>query len=275
MEVVQILELLEEGVTKPISCLMNNGMTTVVKYPKNQCGTFVLVNEWIGYQIADLIGLTIPKYGLCYLSENVIWNANSADVLEEIDEHNGGLSFYTELLSDTIPFNKSFLNIIENREVERIILFDLLVGDMDRHNGNILCSTNNNKLYMIDCSHIFVPEGYSLNNDLDMNAELSEGKLLNIQLLSNKKENIYDLLCSRVGYREDVLVGESKRIKDIITDEILDSIICSIPKEWSGSEQTKRRIENLGILLKKKFSMIDQITNAVVVERRNGKWKKY
>lgn len=275
MEVAQILGLLEEGVTKPISCLMKNGMATVVKYPKNQCGTFVLVNEWIGYQIADLIGLTIPKYGLCYLSESVIQNADSVDVLEEINGQNSGLSFYTELLSDTIPFEQSFLNIIENREVERIILFDLLVGDMDRHNGNILCSTNNNKLYIIDCSHIFVPEGYSLNNDLNMNVELSEDKLLDIQLLSNKNQNVYDLLCSRIGYREDVLVSESKRIQVIITDEVLDSIICSIPKEWCGSEQTKRRIDNLGILLKKKFSMIEQITDAVVVERRNGKWKKY
>ena len=82
LDVVQIQEIIEQGVTLPVRCMLNENIKAIVKYQRNRCGTNVLINEWVGNGIADLIGLTIPRYGLCNISETVIRETNEN---EEID----------------------------------------------------------------------------------------------------------------------------------------------------------------------------------------------
>jgi len=269
--VIKIYDLVTEGVTEPVKCRLDNGTDAVVKYQRNRFGSMVLVNEWIGCHIADLMGLTIPGYGLCTIPQDVILNS---DIEEGLGINNSGLAFFSEYIAETVPINEFFLSKVSNKEVERIILFDILVGDLDRHKGNILCSLRSNKLYFIDCSHIITSEGYSLSNNLNLRKELSEEKLFDISLLTNP-DNIYNILCSRVGYREDILFREAEHIKSVLTDDAIDSIFESIPREWYTSDQARRRVDDMRKILKTKFSMTDELTAVIALERRSGEWKKY
>lgn len=164
---------------------------------------------------------------------------------------------------------------MSNRETEKLILFDILVNDYDRHKGNVLCSFGQNKIIFIDCSHIMTAEDFSLNSDIEMKKELSLRRLSDISILANPDENIYNRLCLKVGFREDILYEESKKIKDIITRDVLASIFQSVPEEWLLSARSRLRAENMKTIIETKLSMIDSITDIIAEERRSGTWKKY
>lgn len=120
IEVEEIHDIIEQGTTMPVRCRLKNGMDVVVKYMKNPYGQRVLINEWIGSNIADVIGLTIPEYGICNMSETVIVNTNYN---EEIDIKNAGYAFYSKTYSKTIPIiTRAMLSDVKNHETEKIIL---------------------------------------------------------------------------------------------------------------------------------------------------------
>ena len=53
----------------------------------------------------------------------------------------------------------SMLSLVENKETEKIILFDHIVNNCDRHKGNLIIDISKMaKLYVIDNSHI-ITEG--------------------------------------------------------------------------------------------------------------------
>jgi len=272
LSVIEIEEEIEQGVTIPIRCRLSEDVDAVVKYPRNRAGSSILVNEWVGNSIADIIGLTIPGYGLCRLTESVI---NNTDYLEEVDSRNQGICFFSCFLSNTAPANRRTLSNAGNRETERLILFDHLIRNEDRHYGNILYEVSeNHKVYFIDCSHIMVPRTQNLHDKNNLDWELSDEAILDNSMLSNKKENMYGKLCQTMGYREDILFSEMNNIKESLTMDGLNEIRSSIPKEWIN-ETANRRIEDMFIIIEKRLSRIDDIAEMIAEERRSGQWKKY
>ena len=86
LEVTQVVNIIEQGVTFPARYVLSGGLEAVVKYQRNPAWTDVLINEWIGNSIADLTGLSIPRYGICNLSRDVI----EAFGEEELDARRAG-----------------------------------------------------------------------------------------------------------------------------------------------------------------------------------------
>lgn len=82
-EIEEIFDIIEQGTTMPVRCRLSNGLNVIVKYMNNPYGQMVLVNEFVGNCVADVLGVTIPEFGICNLSENVI---SSTNVNESIDE---------------------------------------------------------------------------------------------------------------------------------------------------------------------------------------------
>lgn len=262
IEVEEIQDIIEQGTTMPVRCRLKNGENVVVKYMRNPFGQRVLINEWIGSNIADVIGLTIPEYGICNMSEAVIKNTNYN---EEIDSRNAGNAFYSRTYSKTIPvITRAMLSAVKNHETEKIILFDHLVNNYDRHNGNLICDISNGAmLYSIDNSHIITEEprkSFVLEESLRRTNILS-----NAILISNAE--IYDLLCSSVGYSEDKLRQYAKEIKITLTEDVLIEIKNSIPVIWCESVGNEI-IEQLFQVLLKRISLVYEIAEMIIEERR-------
>lgn len=262
IEVEEIYTIIEQGFTMPVKCRLKNGMNVIVKYMRNPAGSQVLINEWIGSNIADIIGLTIPEYGICDLTEEVIKNTNCN---EEIDIRNTGLAFYTKEYAKAIPaVSKGVLRNVINREVEKIILFDHLVNNNDRHNGNLLCDISTKpRLYVIDNSHIITSEP---NIPFIFDNSMSESEILSDRIIKNNRD-VYDLLSSTIGYDEDVLVHYAKEIKGLLTVEEIDKIRYSIPFSWQESVG-KEKINQLFEVLKKRISFIDDIVEVIIGGRK-------
>lgn len=89
INIEKVTDVMDEGVTEPIHCIFNGNSVEVVKYPRNRFGPYVLINEWIGNRLGDEIDIEIPRYGICFLSEDVIRNSDC----EEIGTDNSGLCF--------------------------------------------------------------------------------------------------------------------------------------------------------------------------------------
>lgn len=89
------------------------------------------------------------------------------------------------------------LSDVKNHETEKIILFDHLVNNYDRHNGNLLCDISSGAtLYIIDNSHIITEEPRKV---FILEEALSQSYVLSNTILKSNME-IYNLLCCSVGY---------------------------------------------------------------------------
>lgn len=273
LNVLMVNYLLEEGVTCPIRCRLSEGIDAIVKYPRNPCGLYVLINEWVGNSIADIIGLTIPKYGQCNLSKSVI---NATNDNEEIDESNAGRCFFSCYLNGTVPAGlRSQLSPVLNKEIERLLLFDYLVDNTDRHNGNILYQISDKiRLVFIDCSHIMMTDRFNIYRPIKLDEELSNETIERKFLDVIKEDSIYDYLCENVGYCEETLYKEVSDIKQRLTPEILKSIEESVPVEWINGN-TSQRINDMFTILEKRLCMIDDIAEIIAGERRKRCLKKY
>ena len=73
-----------------------------------------------------------------------------------------------------------------------------------------------------------------------------------------------------LGYNEDTLLLESNRMKQIVSDELLREIRASIPLAWI-IPQTEKRIDDIFKILRKRLSLIEQITEMIAEERRRAK----
>ena len=262
IEVEEINELVREGTTMPVYCRLQNGMNVVVKYMKNPGGQQVLINEFIGSNIADIIGLTIPEYGVCNLSSNVIRQTNYN---EEIDERNAGLAFYTKYYSKVIPiFPSGILSSVINVETEKIILFDHLVNNMDRHEGNLICDISGQPtLYSIDNSHIITGEPKYL---FEIEKALEDEFLFSNNILCSN-EGVYNLLCTRVGYSEQKLRQLSLEIKSIFENVDFTEMKESIPECWRDSVGTER-VNQMFMVLRRRSMVIEELAEMIIEERR-------
>lgn len=262
IEVEEIHDIIEQGTTMPVRCRLKNGMNVVVKYMRNPAGQQALVNEWIGSNVADIIGLTIPEYGICNLSKEVIQRTNNN---EEIDVRNAGYAFYTKEYSKTIPvFPRGMLSSVKNHETEKLILFDYLVNNNDRHDGNLLCDISNGAtLYSIDNSHIITEEP---KIPFDLEEALDDAKILSNGILCTNRY-IYELLCTEVGYNESEIRRCASKIKEILTANVWLEIKNSIPYEWYHSVG-EAHVNQMFEVLEKRSSLLSEIAEMIIEERR-------
>jgi len=260
IDVEEIYGFLERGVTRPLRCRLQDGRIAIVKYMRNPLGQRVLINELVGSCIADIIGLSIPSFGICELSNDVIYNSNDE---EEIDELNAGPAFYTEFYSQSVPPNlKSFLSLVINKETERIILFDHIVNNNDRHEGNLLLVMNHTvRMVAIDNSNIITD--YS---NKDFKAELNSSVIESDKLMSQNRD-IYNLLIANVGFNENVLREEARNIQSIVTEGVLRDIRNIIPVEWTNNVDAGY-VDCVFSVIKARVKALVEIEEIVIESRR-------
>ena len=262
LQVIEIIDLLDQGVTEPIKCKLSDNSMAIVKYPNNARGTAVIVNEFIGFSLARKIGITVPDFGICELSLDAI---NAINDLEEIDERNAGKCFYTVELNNTVP--TIIRGSVKNRETEKIILLDHILNNFDRHDGNILMSIATGLLYIIDFSHIFSKGSYP-NYDSDY---VHRGKNDNLYLYDTiLKENrdVYENLSLWCGYDDRRMMIEAENIQNILDRQFIKEVLDSIPQSWSDAIGGKDILRTIEEFINFRVSHINEICSYIIAENR-------
>ena len=262
LEIEEIFDIIEQGTTMPVRCRLSNGLNVIVKYMNNPYGQMVLVNEFVGNCVADVLGVTIPEFGICNLSENVI---SSTNVNESIDERNSGPAFFSSAHTKTTPLQRRLLPSIINKETERLIVLDHILNNHDRHEGNILCDISSGaKIYAIDHSHIFTKVVSPSIEVLER--ELTKEALFSPSILIDNKE-LYDMLCSGVSYNENEIRNMGKWVKEKLTPTEIEKIKKSLPEMWINSVGNDK-INKIFEILNYRASHIEEISEMIIEERR-------
>ena len=118
-------------------------------------------------------------------------------------------------------------------------------------------------LLSIDNSHIVTGEPQSV---FSINDALDEQYILSDTILNTNKD-IYELLCTQVGYNEDTLRQCAFEIQHILSHQVLQDIFHSIPSDWSNSVGSVR-IEQLFDVLNKRSILLSDIAEMIIEERR-------
>lgn len=233
--VKQIVKVYEAGVTMPLLCMIEpNDTLVVVKYPFNPFGNHVLVNEWIAHSIAQAISAPIPPFGCCILDETSGYGTeylqNSEIDGPIIDNQNYGICFFSTFIHNTIPLNRTCVPRLKNKnDFYIMLLLDYIVGNIDRHRGNILYCGENQNFYAIDYSNIFNSQrGWSAETLKD---EIQKKDYKSPYLLDKScNGKIYNLFWSDIDFKK--LHETAETIKSILTHERLLSIMETIPESW-------------------------------------------
>lgn len=208
--------------------MLNNNVDAVVKYPRNRFGTVVLVREWIGSCIAKLLGVSVPDFGVCYLSESVILESDFADPdFGYLTADNAGYSYYSVLLPSGVPIQREWLRKHNTHDLAIIVIYDYVLNNCDRHEGNILQLINDsNRVVCIDNSHIITDKN---DNSPNFSEYLTDNKINDI-IFYHKDKELYNLFLKDISDTELAQLGNQAIIK--LSDDKLQEIKDTIPTEW-------------------------------------------
>lgn len=255
-EVLSIEEVCAKGVTEPLLCILENEEEAIVKYQYNRFGTIVLVREWIGGMIARLINIPIPEFGECFLSEQVIETSYRLGCTDgEIDGRNAGLAFFS-LYANAKPFPYDDNKLKIKKEWGKIVLYDYILNNCDRHNGNILMSIDDNDVLCIDNSHIITNK---LNDINEISVGLSEECILSMSFFDENRQ-LYDILLKKCDKQD--LLEYANEIKYTLTNKELDIIKKSIPDSWRYSI-TDDYLDGLFAIVQKRIQCLDMICEKI------------
>ena len=261
-QIEDLFEIKDVGTTMPVLCRLDNGMDVVAKYMRNPFGSRVLINEFIGSLIADMFKINIPVYGIGILTEEVIANTNYN---EDIDSGNAGPCFFTVYHGSTVPASKHLIQKISVEEIERLVLFDHIIANYDRHRGNLLMNASeDSELIVIDHSHVF-GRGSELSS-MRIREELAEDVILSSAILHANRES-YQRLFRCKGYDDHLLLKQAEDFQKLYSESELCRSMESIPEVWT--QNAKGDILNdIVELISKRMSLIDDICEMIIDERR-------
>lgn len=250
----------DNGKTEPLGCVLNNGTEAVVKYRNNNEGNLILINEFVSYQIARKIGLNVPLSGICILDAD---NENKTDRV--FDRTNYGLAFYSTFVNKTIPFNPGIVHMLDNiTEFPKMVLFDHIVYNKDRHGGNILITMTKPALfYPIDHSNVFKHEAIWDANTFRRG--MAEKDYLDREIL-NSNRYVYEAFRVHKGLRKSNLIDLCTELKSNLTEQDLAAIKDSIPVQWVTDAGGSSNIEILFEYLNFRIYNLDRICEMILEE---------
>lgn len=216
---------IDSGCTCPILVKLDNECRAVLKYPRNPQGLIVLLNEYITGHLAHLIGLNSPDFGIAVVDENTMLGPDSPTNINR--NRFSGVGFYSLYIPKTVPASLRALKYATNLgETSKIILLDQIVKNCDRHEGNLLLTTNSAPMiFAIDHSHAFGDPEWTIG-DLSLN---------DIESPYIWRENlpVYNML---IGAGAPVTPAQLETdrtfIQERITEDSLSHIFATIPTEW-------------------------------------------
>lgn len=187
MRLISIKQSISSGVTKPHYVTLSNSETYVLKFPGNPEREKALINEYIGYKLANLLNLPLLNFSVVFVDFSVIEGLTNLD--DQVIKING-MAFATKY-SRTVSHinNYKLINIANNKyDFIKILIFDLLIGNVDRNPGNLLYDQKQKKVLAIDHTHIFI------NGTLFRKIELDEMKNdpFNYNLLHRNQRKLFE-----------------------------------------------------------------------------------
>lgn len=215
------------GCTEPLIAILEDDTHVIIKTFNNVQGNLSLVNEYVCYNIAKELNLTIPDAGLCIVDE---YTSDDNNLLEQ---EMYGVGFYsTRVDRTTVISSPKMISLAENvGEMMMMILFDHLIYNKDRNQGNLLLSFSKSKklLHVIDHTHVFnlqcIWDKSQLQRCIDEKDFEDEDILVNNQYL-------YQMIYESISIQFEELIKLADNINEKLSKELFENVISKVPDEW-------------------------------------------
>lgn len=257
-EVSCLLDEIGTGVTNPLNAVVND-KRVIVKLLNNDESNRVLINEFVSYSMAGLLSLPIPNFGVAVLKK-------TADINNlKINDNQYGKCFFTERIDNVTPLvdNKMLIQkYIQNKDdLAKIILFDNIIYNKDRHKGNMLMNVGlknkENKIYMIDHTHVFNIGPFWNKYELCRRIQALDYK--SEEVMEYNKET-YKILIDSSAIKLETFLKEADSFKKVLSDDIIKEILDNVPNEWEMDNWDKTMLFNY-ISYRLRYS--DEICNVI------------
>lgn len=233
MHIDKVIRSMGIGSCKPYLISCSDGKKYVAKFPGNPEGKKTLVNEYVCAELAKLFELPVPIYKLVSI-ENI---DDFGELLHGINKINGTI-FCSEFIEKANPVPDFYIltKVTNHFDTIKTLIFDVIIGNNDRNEGNILINLKNNSFVIIDHSHVFINEAIWNVNSLRRHIELP----IDISQMNRVSFDFFSQSLNIKGNREkinDYLL----KIKNINSD-VIYKIINSIPADWNVTEEEKNAL---------------------------------
>lgn len=225
----KIVNKLEFGATEPFEGIIN-GERVFIKTFNNRWSNKILVNEYLCLKLAQVLDMPIPNGGICLIDE---YTEIGEDVDLDYDETIEGVGFYSKRLEKATKFmaDVNLARIISNKEdINKIILFDHLIYNDDRHDGNLLLTMNNRGMYIIDHSHVFNLKHNWTEEGLA--ALMLREDYMDLKILQSNLAGVYTQFIEIGIVTKEKLINQSEQFKEKINEQVITNIIDEMPEVW-------------------------------------------
>jgi len=225
VDVVQYIQPLREGGSLPAIVEGSDGFQYVLKFRGAGQGKKALISELIGGELARAIGLNVPEMVFMNLDESFS-KAEGDEEIQDLLKFSVGLNLGLHFLSGAITYDP-LVSIADPMSASKVVILDSIISNIDRTAKNTNLLNWNKELWLID-------HGASLyfhHNWATWKSPLTRTfPTIKDHVLLNRASNLPE-------------AGEM--IKKLLSSELIDDIISSIPEDWLEEESNEMSTDEI------------------------------
>jgi len=228
--VIRYIMPLREGGSLPALAEADDGFKYVVKFRGAGHGVKALISEFIGGEIARLLGLKVPEIVFLHLDE-AFGRSEGDEEIRDLLQWSKGLNLGLHFLSGALTFDP-LVNTVDSLTASRIVWLDALLTNIDRTVKNTNMLMWHKELWLID-------HGASLYFHYSW---------------TNWEKHAFSPF---IQIKDHVLLPQASKLdivdhdfKKILTMDKITDIIHTIPDDWlqwEGSDETLQQKRDIYI----------------------------
>ncbi len=225
VDVVQYIQPLREGGSLPAIVDGSDGFQYVLKFRGAGQGKKALISELIGGELARAIGLKVPELVFMNLDESFS-KAEGDEEIQDLLKFSVGLNLGLHFLSGAITYDP-LVSIADSMSASKVVILDSIISNIDRTVKNTNLLNWNKELWLID-------HGASLY--FHHNWSTWESHLT--RTFPAIKDHVLLERASMLPEAADI-------IRELLSKELIDEIISSIPEDWLEEESNEMSIAEM------------------------------
>jgi len=216
VNVVQYLQPLREGGSLPAIVKADDGFLYVLKFRGAGQGKKALISEFIGGELARILGLNVPELVFMNLDDSFS-KTEPDEEIQDLLKFSVGLNLGLHFLSGAITYDP-LVSKTDSLTASKVVILDSLISNIDRTAKNTNLLNWKNELWIIDngASFYFHHNWPTWQNHLTRTFPLIKDHVL-----------LPKATC---------LQKASEEIKKVLNIDVITAIITAIPEDWLLSE---------------------------------------
>lgn len=235
--VTRYITPLREGGSLPALTEADDDFKYVLKFKGAGHGVKALIAEFLGGEIARMLGLKVPELVFAHLDE-AFGRTEGDEEIQDLLQASQGLNLGLHFLSGAINFDPA-VTTLEEKLASQIVWLDSFITNVDRTFRNTNMLIWNRELWLIDHGASFYFHHSWTNRE-------------------KHASSAFPLIKDHVLLPQATLLSEvDSEFKEILSEENIRMIVDALPQvwlEWQGTEETAEEIKEAYIqfLLKRK-----------------------